>query len=271
MDIIERTREGVTYLSASGFEGAGGVAHGFSTRLGGVSTGIYESLNLGSTRGDDPESVRENYRRFFSAIGGDVRHVALANQVHSDTVRTVTAADVKKDLFSPEPYEADGLVTDIPGIALVVFGADCLPILFYDPVRRVIAAVHAGWRGTASGIADRAVEKMAFYGCDPAHILAAIGPGISRCCFETHEDVPNAMTAALGVQATPYIEPIEGGKFRVDLKGINALRLERSGLLPEHIAIAGDCTMCLPEKYWSHRATGGVRGSQAAVIQLRRT
>ena len=269
--MIERTREGVTYLSASGFEGAGGVAHGFSTRLGGVSTGIYESLNLGSTRGDDPESVRENYRRFFSAIGGDVRHVALANQVHSDRVRTGTAADVKKDLFSPEPYEADGLVTDIPGIALVVFGADCLPILFYDPVRRVIAAVHAGWRGTASGIADRAVEKMAFYGCDPAHILAAIGPGISRCCFETHEDVPNAMTAALGVQATPYIEPIEGGKFRVDLKGINALRLERSGLLPEHIAIAGDCTMCLPEKYWSHRATGGVRGSQAAVIQLRRT
>ena len=268
MDMIERTREGVTYLSASGFEAAGGVAHGFSTRLGGVSTGIYESLNLGSTRGDDPESVRENYRRFFSAIGGDVRHVALANQVHSDTVRTVTAADVKKDLFSPEPYEADGLVTDIPGIALVVFGADCLPILFYDPVRRVIAAVHAGWRGTASGIADRAVEKMAFYGCDPAHILAAIGPGISRCCFETHEDVPNAMTAALGVRATPFLSPIENGKFKVDLKGINAMRLERSGLLRAHISVTADCTACLPERYWSHRATGGVRGSQAAVIQI---
>ena len=268
MDIVERTREGVTYLSASGFEGAGGVAHGFSTRLGGVSTGIYESLNLGSTRGDDPESVRENYRRFFSAIGGDVRHVALANQVHSDTVRTVTAADVKKDLFSPEPYEADGLVTDIPGIALVVFGADCLPILFYDPVRRVIAAVHAGWRGTASGIADRAVEKMAFYGCRPADILAAIGPGISRCCFETHEDVPNAMTAALGVRATPFLSPIENGKFQVDLKGLNAMRLERCGLLSEHISVTADCTACLPEKYWSHRATGGVRGSQAAVIQL---
>ncbi len=268
MEIVERTKGGVTYLAASGFEAAGGVAHGFSTRLGGVSTGVYESLDLGSTRGDDPAHVRENYRRFFSAIGGDVGRVALANQVHGDTVRTVTAADVKRDLFDPEPYEADGLVTDVPGVALVVFAADCLPILFYDPERRVIAAVHAGWRGTASGIVERAVEKMAFYGCDPAHILAAVGPGISRCCFETHEDVPNAMTAALGVQATPYIDPVENGKFRVDLKGLNALRLRRAGLLPEHIAVSGDCTMCLPEKYWSHRATGGVRGSQAAAVQL---
>ena len=97
----------------------------------------------------------------------------------------------------------DGLVTDIPGVSLVVFGADCLPVLFYDPVRRVVAAAHAGWRGTAAGIVERAVEKMAFYGSRPEDILAAIGPGISRCCFETHEDVPNAMTSALGVCATP--------------------------------------------------------------------
>ena len=153
-------------------------------------------------------------------------------------------------------------------MALVIFSADCLPVLLYDPVRRVIAAVHAGWRGTAAGIVERAVEKMAFYGCRPADILAAIGPGISRCCFETHEDVPNAMTAALGVRATPFLSPIENGKFQVDLKGLNAMRLERCGLLSEHISVTADCTACLPEKYWSHRATGGVRGSQAAVIQL---
>ena len=130
------------------------------------------------------------------------------------------------------------------------------------------AAAHAGWRGTAAGIVERAVEKMAFYGSRPEDILAAIGPGISRCCFETHEDVPNAMTSALGVCATPYIDPIENGKFKVDLKGINAMRLERAGLLPEHIAVSGDCTACHPEKYWSHRVTNGVRGSQAAVIEL---
>ena len=268
MDIIDRTKNGVTYLSAAGFEAAGGVAHGFSTRLGGVSTGIYASMDLGTTRGDEPAHVRENYRRFFAAIGADPAAIAMSNQIHSDIVRPVTSADIKKDLYDVEPYEVDGLVTDIPGVALVVFGADCLPVLFYDPVRRVAAAAHAGWRGTASGIVERAVEKMTFYGCDPGDILAAIGPGISKCCFETHEDVPNAMTAALGVLATPFIEPIEGGKFKVDLKGINAMRLEKAGLLPGHIAVTNDCTACLPDKYWSHRVTNGVRGSQAAVIQL---
>ena len=268
MEIHDQISAGVTYLSSEAFEQAGGVAHGFSTRLGGVSTGIYESLNLGSTRGDDPEHVRENYRRFFAAVGADVDTVAMTNQVHGDVVRAVTTADIKSGLLDREPYEADGLVTDIPGVALVIFSADCLPVLLYDPVRRVIAAVHAGWRGTASGIVERAVEKMAFYGCRPEDILAAIGPGISRCCFETHEDVPNAMTAALGVRATPFLSPIENGKFKVDLKGINAMRLERAGLLCTHIFVSPDCTACQPQKYWSHRATGGVRGSQAAVIQI---
>ena len=268
MEIHDKISAGVTYLSAEAFEQAGGVVHGFSTRLGGVSTGIYESLNLGSTRGDDPERVRENYRRFFAAVGAGLSTVAMTNQVHSDVVRPVTTADIKAGLLDQEPYEADGLVTDIPGVALVIFSADCLPVLLYDPVRRVIAAVHAGWRGTAAGIVERAVEKMAFYGCRPEDILAAIGPGISQCCFETHEDVPNAMTAALGVQATPYLAPMENGKFRVDLKGLNALRLRRAGLLPEHIACSSECTACHPERYWSHRATQGERGSQAAVIQL---
>lgn len=269
MNIIEHNKNGLVYLTADGFEAAGGVAHGFSTRLGGVSEGIYATLNLGMNRGDAPDRVRENYRRFCAAVGVQADKLVFSSQVHSDVVRTVTAADAGKGLDRKADYDADGLVTDVPGLGLTVFGADCLPILFYDPVRRVAAAVHAGWRGTALGIAERAVEKMAgHYGSDPADILAAIGPGIGRCCFETHEDVPNAMTSALGVCATPYIDPIENGKFKVDLKGINAMRLERAGLLPEHIAVSGDCTACHPEKYWSHRVTNGVRGSQAAVIEL---
>lgn len=268
MKISMREKDGVSYLSADGFEAAGGVAHGFSTRMGGVSTGICESMNLGTTRGDEPDCVRENYRRFLAAIGAPSPHIAMSNQVHGDVVRPVTCADIKPDIYTPEPYEVDGLVTDIPGVTLVVFSADCLPILLYDPVRRVIAAAHAGWRGTAAGIAERAVEKMTFYGSRPEDILAAIGPGISKCCFETHEDVPNAMTAALGVSATPFIEPIENGKFKLDLKGINAMRLEKAGLLCEHIAVSEACTACHPELYWSHRRTEGVRGSQAAMIQL---
>ena len=187
MSFAETTKNGVTVTYSQGIAGAGGAVHAFSTRLGGVSAGIYASLNLGSTRGDDPDCVRENYRRFFAAIGADadMTQVAMSNQVHGDVVRPVTSADRKRDLYDPEGYEADGLVTDLPGVSLVIFGADCLPILLYDPVRRVVAAVHAGWRGTAIGIVTRAVEKMRdVYGSAPADILAAIGPGISKCCFE---------------------------------------------------------------------------------------
>ena len=268
MSFAETTKNGVTVTYSQGIAGAGGAVHAFSTRLGGVSAGIYASLNLGSTRGDDPDCVRENYRRFFQAAGADLTQVAMSNQVHGDVVRPVTSADRKRDLYDPEGYEADGLVTDLPGVSLVIFGADCLPILLYDPVRRVAAACHAGWRGTALGIAQRAVEKMGFYGSRPEDIRAAIGPGIAKCCFETHEDVPNAMTEAMGAAALSSIEVLPTGKFHVDLKGLNAKRLESAGLAPEHIAVSADCTCCLPEKYWSHRYTHGERGSQAAMIAI---
>ena len=175
----------------------------------------------------------------------------------------------RSGLDEPEPWQADGLVTDIPGVTLAVYSADCLPILLYDPVRRVVGAVHAGWRGTALGIAAKAVERMVdCYGCDRLDILAAVGPGISKCCFETHEDVPNAMTEAMGAAALSSIEVLPTGKFHVDLKGLNAKRLESAGLAPEHIAVSADCTCCLPEKYWSHRYTHGERGSQAAMIAI---
>ena len=154
MNIIEHNKNGLVYLTADGFEAAGGVAHGFSTRLGGVSEGIYATLNLGMNRGDAPDRVRENYRRFCAAIGADMGNIVCASQVHGDTVRTVTAADLGIGLDEPEPWQADGLVTDIPGVTLAVYSADCLPILLYDPVRRVVGAVHAGWRGTALGIAQ---------------------------------------------------------------------------------------------------------------------
>ena len=138
MNIIEHNKNGLVYLTADGFEAAGGVAHGFSTRLGGVSEGIYATLNLGMNRGDAPDRVRENYRRFCAAIGADMGNIVCASQVHGDTVRTVTAADLGIGLDEPEPWQADGLVTDIPGVTLAVYSADCLPILLYDPVRRVV-------------------------------------------------------------------------------------------------------------------------------------
>ena len=269
MDIIEQNRGGVPFLAADGIAAAGGVAHGFSTRLGGVSRGEFDSLNLGLARGDDPDCVRENYRRFLGAIGASGSRLAMCNQVHGSTVRTITTADTKTELYHKLGCEADGLMTAIPGVTLVVFSADCIPVLLYDPVRWVIAAVHAGWRGTAAGIVTVAVERMGdVYGCKPENILAAIGPGIGPCCFETHEDVPNAITAALSTAALPYISIMANGKFSVDLKGINARRLEQAGLDPANIALCAHCTCCGEDKFWSHRRQGDGRGSMAAMIEL---
>lgn len=267
--MTEHQVNGVTFLTSDGFTAAGGAVHGFSTRRGGVSEGIYASLNLSSTRGDNLDCVRENYRRFCAAIGADAAHVVMTNQVHGTVIRTVGPKDVKTDLCKREESECDGLITDVPGLALTIFTADCIPVLLYDPVNKVIAAVHAGWRGTAGDIAGKAARQMrSDYGCRPGDILAAIGPGISACCFETHADVPETMTAALGALAKPHIISLENGKFRVDLKGVNAALLRRAGLAPEHIEISAECTACLPEKYWSHRITQGRRGNQAAMLQL---
>ena len=150
MNITEHNQNGLVYLTADGFEAAGGVAHGFSTRRGGVSEGIFATLNLSMNRGDDPDRVRENYRRFCAAIGVDVGKIVCASQVHGDTVRTVTAADLGIGLDEGEPWKADGLITDIPGVVLTIFTADCLPILLYDPVRR-LAGHRPGHRRQGGG------------------------------------------------------------------------------------------------------------------------
>ena len=242
--------------------------HGFSTRLGGVSEGYLASLNLGCHRGDLDENLRENYRRFGAATGVDVGRVVMANQVHKDTVRVVTEADIKADLLAETPFEADGLVTDRPGITLAVFSADCIPVLLFDPARQVIGACHAGWRGTAAAIGARTVETMTDrYGCRVQDIRAAIGPGIGPCCFETDGDVPEAMVEKLGDLARPHIRQA-GEKYHVDLKAIDRDILLAAGLSPAQVEVCGDCTCCLHDRYWSHRYTHGVRGSQAAVIML---
>lgn len=269
MKLIDREMDGMVFQISSQLEECY-VNHGFTTRAGGVSQGIYTSLNLGMGRGDDPKAVEENYRRVCGALELERSKLVFSCQVHGDGVRCVTSADVGKGLDKKVDYEADALVTDIPGVGLTVFGADCITVLFCDPVRRVVAAAHAGWRGTALGIVERVVEKMVgHYGCEASNIRAAIGPGISKCCFETDEDVPNAFTAALGAAALPFLSGGERGKFFVDLKGLNALRLERAGVLREHVDISEDCTLCKPDKYWSHRYTKGERGSQAALIALK--
>ena len=245
-----------------------GVRHGFSTRYGGVSQGSLFSLNLGLNRGDAPENVRKNYEIFCAAIGADPEKLVFARQTHSDIVETVGPDACGEGLQREIPRVRDGLITMERGVGLVVFSADCAPILLYDPVRCAVGAVHSGWRGTAQGIAEKAVRRMqATFGCRPEDLHAAIGPCIGPCCFETDADVPEAMRAALGAAAEPAITR-RGEKYHVDNKLLCRIWLERAGLCPANIDISPDCTACQPERFWSYRRAGAQRGSLASIILL---
>ena len=190
------------------------------------------------------------------------------NETAQWTIKDGTAADAGKGLWTPRDYDsADALITDVPGLPLVVFSADCNVILLYDPVRRAVGAAHAGWRGTAAGIAGKTVRAMRdAYGCDPADIRAAIGPAIGPCCFETDNDVPDALREVLGDEAAPFMT-WNGRKWHIDLKAVNALWLRKAGVT--RIDTCADCTFCRTGLYWSHRKTGLRRGEQAALIALR--
>ncbi len=239
------------------------VPHAFTTRFGGVSDGVFASLNLAMHRGDAPENVEKNYEILADALDFDINNLVLTRQTHSDIVRVVTKADARGLDHHSYP-ECDALITNDVGCALVVFTADCTPILLWDSETGAVGAIHAGWRGTAGDIAGKTVRKMMTqFGCDPRNIRAAIGPNIGACCFETDIDVPEAIIKTFGKEANAFITK-SGEKYHVDLKAVNALALRRAGV--ESIELADDCTMCTPQRFWSHRVTGTHRGSQAAII-----
>ena len=260
MSVITKKQGQLEYLTAEGIS----VPHCFTTRLGGVSEGYLSSLNIGMHRGDDPKNVEANFRILADMLGITNGDYVLTRQIHTDIVRTVTREDAGKGLDNHDYPECDALITVDPGVALVIFTADCTPILFHDPLTGAVGAAHAGWRGTAMGIAGKTVEAMVReFGCEAKNIRAAIGPNISACCFETDRDVPDAMIAALGEEAKAFIRP-NGDKYYVNLKEINALWLRRAGV--EHIEVSDACTACQSDRFWSHRITRGQRGSQGAII-----
>jgi len=266
--LLKNTSKGLVYMTSPNID----TPHAFTTRFGGVSSGVYESLNLAHRAGDDPIKVRENYTIICRALGISIDDIVCSNQVHETYIRVATSKD-RGGLYSPgqlakkNPYHADGLITLTPGLALMIFTADCVPILLYDPMKRAIGAVHAGWRGTVSDIASTAVRKMeSEFGCVPADVKAAIGPCISKCCYETDADVADAIRLALP-DATDDCFTQHGDKYMVDLKKVNYLLLRNAGLID--IVISEECTSCSSDKYWSHRKTNGKRGSQAAVIAMK--
>lgn len=266
MAFIENNENGLIYMSSSLIR----TRHAFTTRYGGVSTGDFSSLNLGSNRGDDPACVRENYTRVCALMGVGADDCCVTRQVHGNEVKIVTAAD-KHVCFGDRPYDADGLVTNEKNLPIMCFVADCVPALLADEENQVIAAVHCGWRSSVRDILGVTVEKMLSLGAKVETIHAAMGAAIGKCCFETDDDVPRAIEEYLDGDTRGLFDRRENGKTFVDLRGANARRLIQLGLKSENIDLSEECTICSHDKYFSHRYTtahGLNRGNQCAIITL---
>lgn len=253
------------YLQSRLLAETGLVAHGFTSRLGGVSAGKVTGLNLGFRVGDDPEAVRRNYALVAADLGLDLNRMALAKQTHTDCIRVVTQADAGKGIARESDIEdTDGLMTQCRGIPLMVFSADCVPLLLLDPVRGAAAAIHAGWRGTVKGIGGKAVRLMGeAFGSRPGDILAAIGPSLGPCCFAFSQEEAGALFPKA------YHAARREDKVYIDLWAMNRDQLAAQGVPLNQIEVAGVCTVCQADRYYSYRAHREHTGRQGAVIMLR--
>ena len=266
-------KEGVTFLTYPAFEEMPEIVHGFSTRLGGVSEGIYSSMNLSFTRGDKEEAVKENYRRISSAMGFEMENIVTSDQTHTANVRRVTEEDRGNGITKPRPYkDVDGMITNVPGIVLATFYADCVPLYFVDPVQKAIGLSHSGWRGTVSKIGKITVEKMSEeYGTRPEELYAAVGPSICQKCYEVSEDVAEEFRRAFDPKYwNTLFYKKENGKYQLNLWEANRIVLLESGIPEDHISMPNLCTCCNPEFLFSHRASKGKRGNLGAFLGIRR-
>ena len=260
------------YLTFPLFENTGLVRHLFSTRLGGASSGIFSSMNLSYTRGDNKEAVDENYRRIAALLGCEISDIVCSDQTHTTNVRVVDDKDRGKGLLYPKDYtDVDGLITNVKGIVLATFYADCVPLFFIDVKNKAIGLSHSGWRGTVGRMGAVTIDAMRKeYGTKPEDILAAIGPSICRDCYEVSEDVADAFRNEFSKagQGEQLLLSKGKGKYQLDLWRANQIILEEAGVLPEKIQVTDICTCCNPDYLFSHRASQGKRGNLGAFLGL---
>jgi len=262
----------VPYLSFPMLEKTGMVIQGFSTKFGGVSQGKFATLNFTFTRGDNPDHVMENYRRMAAVLGVDEKRMVLSYQTHTTNVRLVTEEDAGKGIVKERDYkDIDGLITNVPGITLVTFFADCVPLYFLDPVHKAIGLSHSGWRGTVSRMGAVTIDKMKeAYGTRAEDLLVCIGPSICGDCYEVGEEVALEFKKAFAKENwNQILREKDNGKFMLDLWKANEILLKEAGVKPEHIQTTDICTHCNSDYLFSHRTCGNERGNLAAFLSLK--
>ncbi|MCM1143362.1 MAG: peptidoglycan editing factor PgeF [Blautia sp.] len=270
---MERRKNGkVEYLTFPLLDETGLVRHLFSTRLGGVSEGIFSSMNLSYTRGDKKEAVDENYRRIADTLGCSLEDIVCSDQTHTTNIRVVDERDRGKGIFYPKDYrDVDGMITKTPGIVLATFYADCVPLFFIDTKQKAIGLSHSGWRGTVGRIGARTIEVMGReYGTKPEDIVAAIGPSICRGCYEVGGEVEAAFVQEFSKPGQAEVILYEKGndKYWLDLWKANQIVLEEAGVHTDRIQVTDICTCCNPDYLFSHRASHGKRGNLGAFLGL---
>ncbi|MCL2496052.1 MAG: peptidoglycan editing factor PgeF [Clostridiales bacterium] len=263
--------EGLLFYTFPHLEAPGMLRHAFSGRLGGVSEGCCASLNLAFKHTlDKREHVEENLRRFALAVGFDEKRLVLTRQTHTVNIHEANPEDAGLGITRPVTYsDIDALITAAPQLPLLTYHADCAPLFLYAPRRHMIGLAHAGWRGTAKGMARAITQALAQRGCPPAELLAGIGPSAGPCCYQVGAEVARHF-AALSDEAGPVIRIDEAAadKYKLDLWRANRAILLEAGLRAENIVIGGLCTVCAAEIFFSHRRQGEARGTMAAMMML---
>ena len=264
----------VPYISFKNFDGLSWVLNAFSTRLGGVSTGIWSSMNLNFTRGDERENVLRNYELFGNEISAAPEKMVFAKQTHTTNVLRVDESHAGMGITHERNFDnIDGLVTDCPGIVLVTAYADCVPLYFADPVNKAIGLSHSGWRGTVNDMAGATVKKMREeFGTHPEDLVTFIGPSICRNCYEVGADVADEFAGAYGESVFDGILSVKDEKnmkFFLNLHEANRHNLLNAGVRPENIMVTDICTCCNPELFYSHRASKGLRGGLCGFLGIR--
>ena len=274
---ILNRNNGVEYLTYSRLENIPFIKHAFSTKEGGVSEGIFSTMNLSFTRGDDIDKVKENYRRFFDAVGFALNNMVMSDQIHETDIMKIDEKKINEINEESKGIEdrvcknIDGLITDLLNVPLVTFYADCVPLYFVDTVNKAIGLSHSGWRGTVKGMGIKTVEAMVReYGSNPENIVAVVGPSICQDCYEVSKEVVDEFHKEYYDKfdvSSIYYEK-ENGKMQLNLWEANRQILLLAGLKSENIVISNVCTSCHSDLLFSHRKTNGKRGNLIAVMEI---